>query len=97
MKYSDKAIITGHEGPFQIVTNIIQMDRFFMLMVDEPEVAKRILERMNLKWNIINAALKLQKGKLIFCDHMMIMERRFRYCFPLICGKSSLRKIPENL
>ena len=46
-KYHDKAIIVGHEGPFQMVTFLIEMDRFFMLMLDEPEVAKRILERMN--------------------------------------------------
>ena len=45
-KYPDKAIITGHEGPFQIVTFLIPMDEFFMLMIDSPEVAKRILERM---------------------------------------------------
>lgn len=45
-KYPDKAIITGHEGPFQIVTFLIPMEEFFVLMLDEPEVAKRILERM---------------------------------------------------
>ncbi len=45
-KYPDKAIITGHEGPFQIVTFLMEMDEFFMLMVDEPEAAKRLLERM---------------------------------------------------
>lgn len=45
-QYPDKAIIVGHEGPFQIVTFLMEMDEFFMLMYDEPEVAKRILERM---------------------------------------------------
>lgn len=45
-RYPDKAIITGHEGPFQIVTFLIEMDQFFILMIEEPEVAKRILERM---------------------------------------------------
>ena len=45
-RYPDKAIIVGHEGPFQMVTFLIEMDRFFMLMVDEPEAAKRILDRM---------------------------------------------------
>lgn len=44
--YADKAIIIGHPGPFQMVTFLIEMDRFFMLMVDEPEAAKRILDRM---------------------------------------------------
>ena len=43
----DKAIIVGHEGPFQMVTFLIEMDQFFMLMQDEPDTAKRILERMN--------------------------------------------------
>lgn len=45
-KYPDKAIIVGHEGPFQMVTFLIEMDKFFMLMVDEPEAAQRILDRM---------------------------------------------------
>ena len=45
-KYPDKAIIAGHEGPFQIVTFLIPMEEFFVLMLEEPEVAKRILERM---------------------------------------------------
>lgn len=45
-KYPDKAIIIGHPGPFQMVTFLIEMDRFFMLMVDEPETAQRILNRM---------------------------------------------------
>lgn len=45
-KYPDKAIIIGHPGPFQMVTFLIEMDRFFMLMIDEPEAAQRILDRM---------------------------------------------------
>lgn len=45
-KYPDKAIIVGHEGPFQIVTFLIEMDKFFILMIQEPEVAQRILDRM---------------------------------------------------
>lgn len=45
-KYPDKAIIIGHPGPFQMVTFLIEMDRFFMLMLDEPEAAQRILDRM---------------------------------------------------
>lgn len=45
-KYADKAIIIGHPGPFQMVTFLIEMDRFFMLMIDEPEAAQRILDRM---------------------------------------------------
>ena len=45
-RYPDKALIMGHEGPFQIVTYLIEMDQFFMLMVDEPETAKYILDKM---------------------------------------------------
>lgn len=45
-KYQDKAIIVGHEGPFQIVTYLIEMERFFVMMLEEPEIAERILERM---------------------------------------------------
>lgn len=44
--HPDKAIIIGHEGPFQIVTNLMSMEDFFVLMLDEPEVAKEILDRM---------------------------------------------------
>lgn len=46
-KNPDKAIIVGHEGPFQMVTFLMEMDEFFMLMLDEPETAQRILDRMN--------------------------------------------------
>ncbi|MFI3169611.1 MAG: uroporphyrinogen decarboxylase family protein [Faecalibacterium sp.] len=42
----DKAIIIGHEGPFQIVTNLMNMEEFFILMMEEPEVAHEILDRM---------------------------------------------------
>ncbi len=42
----DKAIIIGHEGPFQIVTNLMDMEEFFVLMLEEPEVAKELLDRM---------------------------------------------------
>ena len=45
-RYPDKAIITGHEGPFQFVTFLMEMDKFFMLMVDNPEAAQRLLDRM---------------------------------------------------
>ncbi len=44
--YKDKAIVVGHEGPFQIVTYLMPMEKFFMLMIDEPEVAQRILDKM---------------------------------------------------
>ena len=45
-KYPDKAIITGHEGPFQIVTFLMEMEQFFVLMLEEPETAHCILDRM---------------------------------------------------
>ncbi len=45
--HADKAIIIGHEGPFQIVTYLMEMDEFFMLMLDEPDVARHILRRIN--------------------------------------------------
>ena len=44
--HPDKAIMIGHEGPFQIVTYLISMEEFFVLMMEEPEVAKRILDKM---------------------------------------------------
>ena len=44
--YKDKAIIFGHEGPFQIVTFLLSMEDFFVLMIEEPDVAKHILKRM---------------------------------------------------
>lgn len=45
-KNPDKAIILGHEGPFQMVTFLMSMEEFFVLMYDEPEVAHRILDKM---------------------------------------------------
>ncbi len=45
-KNPDKAIIVGHEGPFQFVTFLMPMEQFFILMIEEPAVARRILDRM---------------------------------------------------
>ncbi|MFI3237530.1 MAG: uroporphyrinogen decarboxylase family protein [Lachnospiraceae bacterium] len=45
-QHPDKAIVIGHEGPFQTVTNLISMDNFFILMIEEPEVAQSILDHM---------------------------------------------------
>jgi len=45
-RFPHKAIVAGHEGPFQIVTCLIRMEEFFVLMVKEPQVAKRILDKM---------------------------------------------------
>lgn len=43
-KYPDKAVVVGHEGPFQIVTYLMEMDQFFIAMATEPELAEKILE-----------------------------------------------------
>lgn len=45
-QHPDKAIIIGHPGPFQMATFLIEMDRLFVLMVEEPETAQRIFDRM---------------------------------------------------
>ncbi len=45
-RYPDKALIMGHEGPFQMVTFLMDMEEFFVLMVEEPETARYILDRM---------------------------------------------------
>lgn len=45
-RYPDKAVIMGHEGPFQMVTFLMEMDRFFMLMLDDAETAQLILDKM---------------------------------------------------
>lgn len=45
-RYKDKSIIFGHEGPFQMVTFLMSMEDFFVLMMEEPDVAKYILKRM---------------------------------------------------
>ena len=45
-KYKDKAIIMGHEGPFQIATFLRSMDKLFMDMALEPEFAHKIYNKM---------------------------------------------------
>lgn len=45
-KYPDKAIITGHEGPFHVATFLMGMEEFFVLMLEEPETAHYILDKM---------------------------------------------------
>jgi len=44
--HKDKAIITGHEGPFQIATFLRSMENLFADMVVEPEFAHKIYDRM---------------------------------------------------
>ena len=45
-KYKDKAIIMGHEGPFQIATFLRSMDKLFIDMALEPEFVHKIYEKM---------------------------------------------------
>ena len=45
-RFPDKAIVIGHEGSFQYVTYLINMEEFFVLMVDEPEIAQHLLDKM---------------------------------------------------
>jgi uroporphyrinogen decarboxylase len=45
-QYKDKALIFGHEGPFQLMTFLMNMEDFFMLMIDNPDLAKKLLDRM---------------------------------------------------
>lgn len=64
-KYPDKAIVIGHEGPFQIITYLIEMDRFFMLMVDCPEAAQRLLDRMvEFEMEYYRRTFEAAKGKV---------------------------------
>ena len=44
--YKDKAIIMGHEGPFQIATFLRSMEKLFADMALEPEFAHRIYDKM---------------------------------------------------
>ncbi len=45
-KYKDKAIVIGHEGPFQIAAFIRPMEDLLYDMAAQPEIAKRIYDRM---------------------------------------------------
>lgn len=45
-QHPDKAIIIGHEGPFQHMCELMKMDELMMLMIDEPDVAKAMFNRM---------------------------------------------------
>lgn len=45
-RHPDKAIILGHEGPFQMMTFLMPMEQFLMLMIDEPDAAQLLLDRM---------------------------------------------------
>ena len=45
-KYADKAIIIGHEGPFQHMCSLMKMAAMMMLMVDDEELAHEMFQRM---------------------------------------------------
>lgn len=45
-QHKDKALIMGHEGPFQIATFMRSMEKLFMDMALEPEFAHYIYDRM---------------------------------------------------
>lgn len=44
-EFPDKALIFGHEGPFQLSTFMMNMDDLFVKMILEPEVAHRLFDR----------------------------------------------------
>lgn len=44
--HRDKAIIVGHEGPFQFATFLMPMEEMFVLMMEEPDLIKEFLNRM---------------------------------------------------
>lgn len=45
-KHKGKAIIVGHEGPFQVATFLRSMEKLFMDMILNPEFAHRIFDRL---------------------------------------------------
>ncbi len=64
-KYKDKAIIIGHEGPFHMATYLMSMEEFLVLMVEEPEVALKILEGMNtFEMEYYRRTLEAANGKV---------------------------------
>lgn len=44
-KYKDKALIFGHEGPFQLSTFMMSMDDLFVMMALRPETAHKLYDR----------------------------------------------------
>ncbi len=45
-KHHDKAILIGTSGSFQLATKLMSMEKLFVLMLDEPDVAKAIFDGM---------------------------------------------------
>ncbi len=44
-KHHDKGIRIGWPGAYQIITNLINCERFYIMMIDEPEILQAILDR----------------------------------------------------
>ncbi|MFI3212158.1 MAG: uroporphyrinogen decarboxylase family protein [Eubacteriales bacterium] len=44
-KHKDKAIRIGWPGAYQIITNLINCEQFYIMMIEEPEVLQAILDR----------------------------------------------------
>ncbi len=42
----DKGIMIGHPGPFQVITNIMNMEDLFIMMYEEPEAIHTLLENL---------------------------------------------------
>lgn len=64
-QHPDKAMVMGHEGPFQVATYLMEMSEFFMLMIDAPEVAQRILDKINqFEMEYYERAFKACNGKI---------------------------------
>lgn len=63
--YRDKALIFGHEGPFQMVTFLMDMEEFFLLMVDYPDTAQYILDQMvNFELEYYRRCFEAAEGQL---------------------------------
>ena len=96
-RYPDKALIMGHEGPFQIVTYLIEMDQFFMLMVDEPETAKYILDKMvEFELEYYRRCFEAVPGRIDILRPHDDYGRRFPFFSAWICGGNSFRKTRKS-
>ena len=60
--FQNKAIIVGHEGPFQMGTFMMNMEILFLKMSIEPEVAKRLFDRF------VEFELEYYERVLMACD-----------------------------
>lgn len=64
-KHSDKAIIIGHPGPFQMATNLRSMDKLFMDMILNPDYAKTLFDKMvEFEYAYYEKMFEAGKGKI---------------------------------